>query len=331
VTRRAAIGHLAPIVALAAAAVLAGCPAFYAGKLPGAPKDATFVEVGGVHVRYREAGTGPAVVLIHGYGASADMWGGLIERLATSHRVIAVDLKGFGWTSRPEGDYSPAAQAELVWGTLDLLGISDVAIVGHSWGSSVSLAMAEGHPERVRRIALYDAYVYDDQVPSFFRWAQKPGLGELLFGLYYKERIEDRAPLAYYDARWITQARVERVEQSMELPGTTAAALATARGHHFAHLHEAIGKITQPVLLLWGAEDQVTPLSFGQRLVNELADAELKVYPRCGHIPMVEARASSTRDLVAFLGGDALAPAKLAPTEPDAAEPKRDPKPEAKP
>jgi pimeloyl-ACP methyl ester carboxylesterase len=318
VIRRAALA-----VGLAIAA--AGCPSFYAGKLPGAPADATFVDVGGVHVRYREAGKGPAVVLVHGYGASADMWGGLIERLAVDHRVVAIDLKGFGWTSRPEGDYSPAAQAELVWGVLDLLGISDVAIVGHSWGSSVSLAMAEGHPERTRRIALYDAYVYDDQVPSFFRWAQKPGLGELLFALFYQERIEDRAPLAYYDARWITQARVERVERSMELPGTTAAALAVARGHHFAALHAGLDKVTQPVLLLWGAEDQVTPLAFGQRLVNELANAELKVYPRCGHIPMVEARASSTRDLVAFLAAEVTetpaAPAAPASSATKPAEP----------
>src|SRR5262249_56308557 len=107
----------------------------------------------------------------------------------------------------------------------------DVAIVAHSWGSSVALAMAVSHPERVRRVALYDAYVYDDQVPSFFRWAELPGIGGALFGLFYDERIEDRAPLAYYDERWVTQARVDRVEADMARPGTAAAALAVARGH----------------------------------------------------------------------------------------------------
>lgn len=312
---RAGAAALAGALALAGAVALGGCPQFHPGRLPGAPADATFVEVDGVHVRYREAGAGPAVVLIHGYGASADMWGGLLERLAAHHRVVAVDLKGFGWTSRPAGDYGPAAQARLVWGVLDRLGVADVAIVGHSWGSSVSLAMAEAHPARTRRVALYDAYVYDDQVPSFFRWSQRAGLGELIFGLFYRERIEDRAPLAYYDPRWITQARVERVERELARPGTTAAALATARGHHFAALHAAIGKVSQPVLLLWGADDQVTPLSYGQRLVQELAHAELKVYARCGHIPMVEAAATSTRDLLAFLAADlpAGAPPEAAP------------------
>jgi len=189
----------------------------------------------------------------------------------------------------------------------------DVALVGHSWGSSVALTMAVTQPERIRRVALYDAYVYDDQVPSFFRWAEKSGLGEILFGLYYKERFEDRAPLAYSDERWVTQARLDQIEDELDRPGTVAAALATSRKHQFGALHTALRTFTRPVLLLWGEDDEVTPLRFGQRLASELANAELEVYPRCGHIPMVEAHAASTRDLVAFLAADAapvLSPAK---------------------
>jgi uncharacterized protein (TIGR04551 family) len=284
--------------------LLGGCPSFHPAPLPSAPADAAFVDVDGVHVRYREAGSGPAVVLIHGFGASLDNWAGVIPDVAAHHRVIAVDLKGFGWTSRPDGDYGPAAQAQLVWHVLDKLGVADVALVGHSWGTSVALAMAVAHPERTRRLALFDAYVYDDQVPSFFRWAQKSGIGELLFGLFYRERIEDRAPLAYHDARWVTQDRIERVERDLDKPGTVAAALAAVRGHHFTWLHEALVGFRKPVLLLWGREDLVTPLVYGERLVNELANARLVVYPRCGHMPMVEARAQSTRDLVEFLAKD---------------------------
>ena len=283
---------------------LGGCPTFHAEPLSGAPSDATFVDVDGVHVRYRDTGTGPAVVMIHGYGASLESWGSVAPVIATHHRVIAIDLKGFGWSSRPDGDYSPAAEAALVWRVLDKLKVVDVAIVAHSWGSSVGLAMAVAQPARVRRVALYDAYVYDDQVPGFFRWAQKGGIGEVLFALYYKERIEDRAPLAYFDERWVTQARVDRVETELDKPGTVAAALAAARGHHFERLHEQLRGFARPVLLLWGEEDQVTPLRYGQRLAAELEDAELKVYPRCGHIPMVEAHNASTRDLSRFLDGE---------------------------
>ncbi|MBZ0236876.1 MAG: alpha/beta fold hydrolase, partial [Deltaproteobacteria bacterium] len=187
----------------ASLAMVAGCPSFHAGALPGAPEGATFVEVDGVHVHYRDVGQGPAVVLIHGYSASIELWRPVQDALAERHRVIAIDLKGFGWTSRPAGDYSPRAQAALVWSVLDKLGVGDVAVVGHSWGSSVALAMTLGAPERVRRIALYSAYVFEAQVPSFLRWARLDGFGEALFSLYYRERVEDRVGLAYHDQSFV--------------------------------------------------------------------------------------------------------------------------------
>ncbi len=316
---------------LALVVVLAGCPRFHAEPLPNAPTDATFVDIDGVHVRYREAGKqdAPAVVLVHGFGASSDSWLPIIPALAATHRVIAIDLKGFGWTSRPEGDYSPGAQAKLVWRVLDKLGVVEAALVGHSWGTSVVMSMMVAQPARVSRIALYAAYIYDDQVPGFFRWAEKSGLGEVLFGLYYKERIDERAALAYYDERFITEPRVERVKRDLDKPGTAAAALAAARGHHFAELHRAIaatpfgrnaatadGRHTKPVLLLWGEQDQVTPIRFAHRLLAELGNADLKSYARCGHIPMVEAP-QSTRDLVAFLKTEpASAPGVVPPVAP---------------
>jgi uncharacterized protein (TIGR04551 family) len=299
---------------------LAVChPSFHAGPLPGAPANETFADVDGVHVHYRDQGQGPAVVLIHGFGGSLEHWAGVAPAVAATHRVISLDLKGFGWTSRPEGDYSPAAQAQLVWHLLDKLGVTDTAIVGHSWGASVALSMAVAQPARTRRVALYSAYVYDEQVPGFFRWAQAGSHGGgALFTLFYKQRIEDRAPLAYYDERWVTQARVDRVEAELDRPGTTAAALATVRGHHFEALHDALTTFDKPVLLLWGAQDIVTPVSYGHRLAAELQNAEIVVYERCGHIPMVEARNPSTRRLLAFLDQDARQAQPLtAPAQPE--------------
>ena len=299
---RAASAIATVAITLAITALLAGCAGFHPAVLPGAPSDATFVDVDGVHVHYREAGTGPTVILIHGFGASLDSWAGVIPELATSHRVIAIDLKGFGWTSRPAGDYSPAAEAELAWHVLDKLGVADVAVVGHSWGSSVALSMAVAQPDRVREVALYDAFVYDEQVPSFLAWAQRGGIGELLFGAFYTERIEDRVPLAYADDRFVSQARIDHAQAELDRPGTTAAALAVARGMHFAALHAKLAGFTRPVLLLWGEDDVVTPLKFGRRLAEELANGKLVTFGHCGHLPMVEARRTSTRALVEFLG-----------------------------
>ncbi len=308
--QRAWRGLRGPLLVLALA-LAAGCPRFHAGPPPGAPATARFVEVDGVALHTRVAGSGPAVLFIHGYASSMEMWRGVFERVARDHRAIAVDLKGFGWSARPPGDYSPPAQAALVWKVLDKLGVDDVTIVGHSWGSSVSLAMALSAPARVRRIALYDAYVYEEQVPSFFRWARLGGVGEVLFGLFYRQRLDERAPLAYHDPRFVTQRRVDALEREAARPGTTAAALAAARGQRFAAVSARYRTISAPTLLLWGAEDEVTPLRFGQRLAGELPDARLVVFPQCGHVPMLEARTASTRELLAFLAAEAApAPAR---------------------
>jgi len=312
--------------ALALVIATAGCPSFHAAALPGAPAGDSFAEVDGVHVHYRDVGAGPAVVLIHGYGGSLELWRPVQDALAAHHRVVALDLKGFGWTSRPPGDYSPATQAALVWHLLDQLGVADVAVVGHSWGSSVSLAMVLAQPDRVRRVALYAAYVFDAQMPSFFRWARRGGVGEALFALFYRQRVEDRVALAYHDPHLVTQARVDRVEAEMSRPGTVAAALAAARDQRLAEQERRYRTIDRPVLLLWGDDDLVTPLAYGQRLARVLPDARLEVYPACGHIPMVEAFAATTRDLVGFLAGDRdPSPATAAPAA--AGRPAAEPEP----
>lgn len=281
--------------------LMTGCVHFHGGTPPGAPKDATFLEVDGVKVRYRAIGQGPAVLLLHGYSSSLDIWDPVAEVLSKRHRVIAMDLKGFGWTARPAGDYSPPAQAKLAWAVLDRLGVENVSIVGHSWGASVVLAMALARPERVRKLALYAAYVFEDQVPSFMRWARQPWIGETLFGLYYRQSIEMRVGLAYYDQRYVTYARVRRVERELGRRGAVAAALATARGQRYAAVEKRYPSIDKPTLLLWGKNDRVTPHRFGQRLARVLPNATLETYPRCGHLPMVEAATETTRDLANFL------------------------------
>jgi pimeloyl-ACP methyl ester carboxylesterase len=283
----------------------AGCPGFHSGVPAGAPPDATFVEIDGVPMRYTDVGEGPAVVLIHGYSSSLDIWKRVTPQLAERHRVIAVDLKGFGWSGRPAGDYSPAAHARMVWSLLDERGVRDAAVVGHSWGSSVALAMALEAPERVRRVALYSAYVYEDQVPSFLLWARKSGIGEMLFSLYYRERLEDRVPLAYHDQSWVTQERVDHVEREFNRTGAVAAALASARGQRYTEMEKRYAGIDKPVLLLWGRQDQITPIGYGERLALDLPNATLEVVDQCGHIPMVEAEKRTTRVLAEFLAKDA--------------------------
>jgi pimeloyl-ACP methyl ester carboxylesterase len=341
--------------------LIAGCLSFHKGAMPGEPRDARFVDVEGTRVRYvdtegseapapapatasakpeakaatiDESGEKPTVVLIHGFASAIEAWAPVIPALTKTHRVLALDLKGFGWTDRPEGDYSPDAQAKIVLKLLELRGIQKAALVAHSWGSSVALAAALAAPEKVTKLALYDAWVYEDQLPTFFHWARADGVGEMLFGLYYKERSDEKMAMAFFDKKWVTEKFVEDVETALERPGTVAAALAAVRGQRYADVETKYKTIDKPTLLLWGREDVVTPLKYGERLSRDLPGARLVVYPRCGHFPMIEAREASNRELVAFLtanGATAASssshstPAPHAPTPPAPSSPLNNP------
>ena len=291
------------LVSLAGAVLLAGCaPSFYEGIPPGAPKDAYYADIAGARLRFVDQGEGPPVVLLHGFASALETWTGVMKELAKTHRVLALDLKGFGWSSRPPGDYSPRAEAQLVLALMDQRNIRSAAVVAHSWGSSIALAMAEEAPERVTKIALYDAWVYEQQLPTTFLWARASGVGEALFDMFYAERPDDKVALAFYDKdKYVTEKFVEEVERALDRPGTTAAALAAVRGQHFDDLQKHYAQVKQPTLLLWGREDQVTLLPYGERLARDLPHAHLIVYPHCGHFPMIEAAGTSTDDLEKFL------------------------------
>ena len=308
------------LVTLAAlgALALAGCaPSFSEGVPPGGPKDATYADVGGARLRFLDEGEGPPVVLIHGFASALDTWRGVMKELRKHHRVLAMDLKGFGWSSRPSGDYSPQAEAQLVLALMEQRNIRSAQVVAHSWGSSVALAMALAAPERVTKIALYDAWVYEEQLPTTFLWARASGVGEVLFDLFYTERADEKIARAFYDPkRYVTEKFVEEVERALDRPGTTAAALAAVRGQRFEDAQKSYHELKQPVLLLWGRDDEVTLLPFGERLARDLPHAHLLVYPQCGHFPMIEAAGTSTDDLVKFLDEPTdVAQAKTAPAE----------------
>ncbi|MEZ4260046.1 MAG: alpha/beta fold hydrolase [Polyangiaceae bacterium] len=322
---------------------LLGCLSFHRGPMPGEPAGARFAEIEGARVRYVDSGESapaappaapqqaegatdasdgsgapapqqgdapvapaaerPTVVLIHGFASALDTWDTVRPVLEQRYRVIALDLKGFGWTDRPEGDYSPEAQARLVLALMDARGVKRAALVAHSWGSSVALQVALLAPERVTKLALYDAWVYEEQLPAFFHWARMGGVGEALFRAFYTERADERIRLAFYDKKWVTEALVESIDAALERPGTVAAALAAVRGQRYSEVEGRYRKVQKPTLLLWGRDDRVTTLRFGERLSRDLPHASLVTYPRCGHFPMLEAREASTRDLLSFLGG----------------------------
>ena len=295
-----------PLLILAAAAaplLLAACVRFQQGPVDYGLKPGEVIEVDGQKLRYLDVGEGDPVVLIHGFGSAIEAWAPVLPALKAGHRVVALDLPGFGKSDKTARDYSPQALAMTVFRLMKKLGIEKADIVAHSWGSSIALALARARPMHVGRLVLVGAWVFEEQQPPYSKWAKVPGVGELIFAWTYKELIARRIALGFYDPeKMVDQKFVEAVEKALDRPGTVAAALAATRGQKLKGMEEEYARVTQPVLLVWGEEDEVSRPVFGEKLLSILPDARLVFIPRCGHIPMVEAPAQFSGAVLDFLG-----------------------------
>ncbi len=250
------------------------------GFQPHPPPDLLAVRHGAVYVE--DHGVGDTLLLIHGFGADLESW--RLLDLERDHRVIAMDTRGFGRSSRTAGDYSLPALADDVAAVLDAHGIDRARVLAHSWGSSIALELARRHPERVERVILADAFVYRGQEPWAWRSARIPVLGEWLTGGFYDADLERRLEEAFFDPAPLSWERVEEIRAEMARPETKAVVAAVARD---VHLPSRWDGVAAPVSLIWGAGDRVTPLAWGRKLAGEL-DAPLEILDDCGHYPMLE-------------------------------------------
>jgi pimeloyl-ACP methyl ester carboxylesterase len=159
-------------------------------------------EVGtnGTTIHVRIGGKGPAVVLLHGYGETGDMWAPLAAALARDHTVVVPDLRGMGLSSHPAGGYDKKTQGEDVSGVLDALKIDKAALVTHDIGNMVGYAFAAEHPDRVTRFALLDA-----PLPGVGPWEEilkNPLLWHFRFGGPDMERLVKGRERIYLDRFW---------------------------------------------------------------------------------------------------------------------------------
>jgi pimeloyl-ACP methyl ester carboxylesterase len=288
------------------ALALTGCLRFQ--DSPALSPERSFLHVLDSDLRYTDSGWPPVeetadlpILFIHGFGSSLETWELVAPMLCAHRRCVALDLPGFGLSSKYEGDYRPEAVVARVLGLLDQLDLPRVDVVAHSYGCSVALDLARTAPGRVRRLVLSDGFAYSDQMPWFFAWSRAPGLGEVLFGMFYDQQLDWRLPLSFYDRDLVSQRMVERARAALREPGTRAAALAVVRGLDLAEAERHYGALPHRALVIWGREDAVTPLRYGERLAQHLPRSTFAVLPFAGHFPMVEAPGLYAETVDAFL------------------------------
>jgi pimeloyl-ACP methyl ester carboxylesterase len=245
---------------------------------------------------YRLAGSGPAVLLLHGIGDSSESWVPVMADLARDHTVIAPDLLGHGGSAKPRADYSVAAYANGMRDLLAVLGVESATVVGHSLGGGVAAQLTYQYPELCERLVLVAGGGAGREVAPVLRVASAP-FAELFLA---PARWPGARPLAQAALRLLAVAdndlardrrHVDRVLASLVDGDSQVAFTRTLRsvvdwrGQVVTLLDRCYLAEAVPTLIVWGDRDGVIPVAHGRRAHEAMAGSRLEVFAGAGHFP----------------------------------------------
>jgi len=267
------------------------------------------ISVEGVKIHVRVGGKGPAVVMLHGFGDTGDMWAPLAADLAKDHTVVVPDLRGLGLSAIPQSGYDKKTQAGDVRGVLAALGIEHSVVIGHDIGTMVAFAYASRYPQLTERLVVMDAPV--PGIPPWNDIVRSPMLWHFDFGGPDAERLVAGRERIYLDRFWnefagdrskVDEATRQHYAKLYARPGVMHAAFAQFRSiRQDAVDNEASMKtrLTMPVLAIGGEK------SFGANeaiVMRNAADNVIEVViPGAGHWLMEEAPTATIQAIRAFI------------------------------
>ncbi len=268
------------------------------------------VQVDGQRLAYLDEGSGPPLILIHGFGGSMWQWEYQATALAQDHRVITLDLLGSGFSDKPDLEYRPEEVLHYFRRFMDALQIDRATLIGNSMGAGVALGMALTVPERVDRLVLISGLPprVKDQLASplirrgldspFPAWLVR--IGSWFVGSSATDRVLKEI---VYDHSQLTAAVLDRSHRHRRRSDFIGPALAMGRTVPLWESEYAprLNTIRKPTLILWGEEDRVFPPPVGRELATIIPGARLIGIPKAGHLPMWERPEVVNRAILDFL------------------------------
>ncbi len=285
--------------------------------LSGAGAVSHFTELAGRRLHHIEAGSGPPVVLLHGACGGAANWFRLIGPLSRDHRVIALDLPGFGLSDAIHPEPPLGVQvAGLVQDWLNALGIARCAVVATSFGALAALRLAQREPARFKRIALIDAVGLGPDLPLALRIASLPPLAAVAlkpsrFGTrwqFHELMVSNAARMPKDDVdgllEYLWQSAVAADRPRLQRAFSMFSDL---RGQREVLSDEELRAFPARLLLIWGERDRFLPVAHGERAAALVPGALCRIIPGAGHSPNWEAPDAVLECLSVFLDKSATA------------------------
>ena len=258
-----------------------------------------FTEVGGLRVRYADRGFGDSVVLLlHGFGGDLDNWMFNLDSLAEKHRVLALDLPGHGQSVKTNVDPSLSGMATFVRKFLDVLSVSSVHVVGHSMGGAIAMQLASDSPETVKSLGLICSAglgpdINSDYLRGFVEAQTHQELKLVLQQLFADESLVNLQLVNDI----LNYKRIDGVEATLNALSET---LISAGEQTF--LTDNIVASGIPVLVIWGKQDMIIPVSHAQNYSAAGGSCvEVEIFDSAGHMVQMEKAYDVNRSLLNFL------------------------------
>lgn len=261
-------------------------------------------------IAYLDVGTGPAVVLIHGFGGSMWQFEHQQHTLSQHFRVITLDLPGSGLSDKPDIDYRPEQMLNFFVGFMDAVGLPQATLVGNSMGAGLAIGMALTHPTRVAKLVLIGGlpqHVLQKLTSPLVRRALETGapswlvsFGNWLFGGLMTESVLREI---VHDPALLTPAVIERSNRNRQRPGLIKPVMSVRDNLPLWESGYAtrIGTIAHPTLVIWGEQDRVFPIAVGEELHRAIGGSRFARIPEAGHIPQWEQPDLVNQSLIAFI------------------------------
>ena len=243
-----------------------------------------FIQVDGNKIRYLESGDSKNIlVLVHGLGASAERWNGVIPNFAKHYHVIVPDLIGFGYSDKPIIDYTPDFFSTFLGKFFDALGIKHPNVIGSSLGGQIAAEYASAHPNNIEKLILVS--------PSGVMKKSTPALDAYIMAALYpnEQSAKNAFEMMESSGNQVDDMIVRGFVERMQLPNAKLAFMSTVLGLKNSEIiTPKLHTIHSPTLIIWGSKDPVIPILHAESFVSSIQDCRFFRMDDCGHTPYVQ-------------------------------------------
>ena len=265
-----------------------------------------FVQVNGYNIHYQDRGQGETIILMHGIFSALQTWDEWIEELSKTHRVIALDMPGYGLTGGPPNldDFNEEHALAAFEQFVNKLDLDRVSLAGNSLGGYIAARYAARNPGRVNRLILLDPFGYPQDTPwilSLGTFAPIAFMGQYIQPAWI---VTLNVAWVYGDSDRIDEEDYFRYVHMNQRPGAKPLYIKTlkmieARAENFDP--PPFQSITAETLLMWGEDDAWVPLELAEKWMTDIDQSQLIIYPTAGHVPMEELPEETVADAALFL------------------------------